>query len=171
MSPRLAPSSIAGLARRIDALVADFPATAAEVSVPDLLDDIGMLTHYLQYVAERMQERFAEPDDVGLAERAVLCEMAGAAEKIAQAQERLTSALAHATAGSLKELMFHSHPHLLNDPELARTIAAEKYGEAGICLRAAARQLGTTAVAGPRSTPAPPCVRPSRATSSVPVRR
>lgn len=171
MALPLAPSAIAGLARRIDALVADFPATAAEVSVPDLLDDLGMLNHYLQYIGERMQERFAEPEDVGLAERTVLSEVAGAAEEIAQAQRRLTSALAYATDGFRKELMLHSHPHLVNDPALARTIAAEKYGEAGTCLRAAARQLDTIAFVGPRSTPAPPRVRPSRAANAVPVRR
>ncbi|SCK26339.1 MULTISPECIES: hypothetical protein [Streptomyces] len=164
-------SACAGLARQIDALVADFPAVAAEVSVPDLLDDIGMLNHHINHITERMRESFAEPDKVGPAERTVLADVAEAAEQIASAQRHLTSALAHVTSGFRKELMLHTHPHLVNDPALARTIAAEKYAEAGERLRKASRWLNSTARVGQRPSTAPPRVRTSRAVSTIPARR
>ncbi|MEU2145142.1 MULTISPECIES: hypothetical protein [Streptomyces albovinaceus subgroup] len=164
-------SACAGLARQIDALVAEFPDVAAQVSVPDLLDEIGMLNHHLNHIAERMRESFAEPDKVGLAERTVLAGVAEAAEQIAGAQRHLTSALAHVTSGFRKELMLHTHPHLVNDPALARTIAAEKYTEAAELLRKASRWLDSTAPVGQRPSTAPPRVRASRAVSTIPALR
>ncbi|MFC8287550.1 MULTISPECIES: hypothetical protein [Streptomyces] len=164
-------SACAGLARQIDALAAEFPAVAAEVSVPDLLDDISMMNHHLNHIAERMRESFAEPDKVGLAERTVLAGVAEAAEQIADAQRHLTSALAHVTSGLRKELMLHTHPHLMNDPALARTIAAEKYAEAGKRLRKASRRLDSTARVGRRPSTAPPRIRPSPTASIVAARR
>ncbi|MGZ2361566.1 hypothetical protein LRE75_33625 [Streptomyces sp. 372A] len=136
----------------------------------DLLDDIGMLNHYLQYIAEYMQERLANPDDVGLAERTALRETAEAASQIAKAQVHLTSALTYVTSGFRKELMLHSHPHLANDPGLAPTIAAEKYGEAGNHLRKASHWLDSTARPGQRPTTAPPPLR-SSPTAGTPARR
>ncbi|MGW2477905.1 hypothetical protein [Streptomyces sp. NPDC001665] len=171
MAPPLAHSASAGLARQIDALVAGFPAAAAEVSETDLLDDIGMLNHYLQYIAEYMQERFASPDDAGLAERTKLCEAAEAAGQIAKAQHHLTSALTYLTAGFRKELMLHSHPHLANDPGLALTIATEKYGEAGNRLRNASHWLDSTARTGQRPSTAPPRHRSSPTARTMPARR
>ncbi|MYS36706.1 hypothetical protein K388_02715 [Streptomyces sp. KhCrAH-43] len=171
MAPPLAHSASAGLARQIDALVAEFPAAAAEVSVADLLDDIGMLNHYLQYIAEHMQERFANPDDVGLVERTTLCETAEAAGQIAQAQHHLTTALTYMTSGFRKELMLHSHPHLADDPGLALTIATEKYGEAADRLRKASHWLDSTARTGQRPSTAPPRPRSSPAASTLPARR
>ncbi|MFJ4973250.1 hypothetical protein [Streptomyces sp. NPDC088755] len=163
-------SACVGLARQIDALVVEFPAVAAEVSVPDLLDHIGMLNHHLSHVAERMRESFAEPDEVGLAERTVLAGVAEAAEQVAGAQRHLTSALAHVTSGFRKELMLHTHPHLVNDSALARTIAAEKYAEAGKCLHKASRWLDGTARVGQHPSTAPPRVRASPAVGTLPAR-
>ncbi|MFD3415284.1 hypothetical protein [Streptomyces cyaneofuscatus] len=171
MAAAFTTSARAGLARQIDALVAEFPTVAAEVSVPDLLDDIGMLNYYLNHIAERMRESFAEPDKVELAERTVLAGVAEAAEQIASAQRHLTSALTHVTSGFRKELMLHTHPHLVNDPALARTMAAEKYAEAGERLRKASRWLDSTARVGQRPSTAPPSVRASRAVSTIPARR
>lgn len=171
ITPAPTPAGFAGLARQIDALVTGFPCAAAEVSVPGLLDDIGMLNHYLNYIAEYMRERFSQPDKVGLAERTVLAEIAGEAEQIAKAQRHLTSALAHVAAGLRKELMLHTHPHLANDPALARTIAAEKYAEAGTRLCVTARRLDSIARGGQRATTTPPRTRPSPAANSVLARR
>ncbi|GGW04402.1 MULTISPECIES: hypothetical protein [Streptomyces] len=171
MASAFTTSACAGLARQIDALVAEFPATAAEVSVPDLLDEIGMLNHHLNHIAERMRQSFAEPDKVGLADRTVLAGVAEAAERIASAQRHLTSALAHVTSGFRKELMLQSHPHLVNDPALARTIAVEKYAEAAERLRKATRWLDSTARVGQRPSTAPPRVRASQAVSAIPARR
>ncbi|MFI1185806.1 hypothetical protein [Streptomyces californicus] len=170
MASAFTTSACAGLARQIDALVAEFPATAAEVSVPDLLDDIGMLNHHLNHIAERMRQSFAEPDMVGLADRTVLTDVAEAAEQIASAQRHLTSALAHVTSGFLKELMLHTHPHLVNDPALARDIAAEKYAEAAERLRKSTRCLESTSRVGQHPSTAPPRVRATRAISTIPAR-
>ncbi|MEU3436085.1 hypothetical protein [Streptomyces sp. NPDC006863] len=163
-------SACAGLARQIDALVVEFPAVAAEVSVRDLLDHIGMLNHHLNHITERMRESFTEPDKVGSAERTVLTDVAEAAEQIASAQRHLTSALAHVTSGFLKELMLHAHPHLVNDPALARDIAAEKYAEAAERLRKANRCLESTSRVGQRPSTAPPRVRAPRTVSTIPAR-
>ncbi|MFK0099062.1 hypothetical protein [Streptomyces sp. NPDC091040] len=167
----MAPPAFAGLARRIDAHVAEFPATAADVSVADLLDDIGMLNQYLQHIAEHIQERFANPDNVGLAERTLLCETVEAAGQIAKAQHYLTSALTYMTAGFRKELMLRSYPHLAHDPDLALTIATEKYGEAGNRLRTASHWLDSTTRTGQRPTTAPPRLRSSPTASTMPARR
>ncbi|WP_073224584.1 hypothetical protein [Streptomyces sp. NBRC 110465] len=170
MDSAFTTSACAGLARQIDALVAEFPATAAEVSVPDLLDDIGMLNHHLNHIAERMRQSFAEPDKVGLADRTMLTDVAEAAEQIASAQRHLTSALAQVTSGFRKMLMLHTHPRLVNDPALARDIAAEKYAEAAELLRRATRCLESTSRVGQRPSTAPPRVRATRAVSSIPAR-
>ncbi|MFG2564649.1 hypothetical protein ACGFR6_04325 [Streptomyces sp. NPDC048567] len=167
----MAPPAFAGLARRIGAHVAEFPATAADVSAADLLDDIGMLNHYLQHIAEHVQGRFAEPDKVGLAERTALCEAAEAAQQIAKARRHLTSALTYVTSGFQKELMLHSHPHLANDAAVAADIAAEKYEEAATRLRKASRRLNSATRTGQRPSAVPPHVRWSPTASTIPVRR
>ncbi|MEW1616017.1 MULTISPECIES: hypothetical protein [unclassified Streptomyces] len=164
-------SACAGLARQIDALVVEFPAVAAEVSVPDLLDHIGMLNHHLNHITERMRESFTEPDKVGAVERTVLASVAEAAEQVARAQRHLTSALAHVTSGFRKELMLHTHPHLVNDPALARTIAAEKYAEAEEHLRRASSRLDSTPRGGQRPSTASPPFRASPAVGTLPARR
>ncbi|AJT62520.1 hypothetical protein T261_0831 [Streptomyces lydicus] len=71
------------LARRLDELATAFPTSPAAVAVGTLADDVGVLTHHLQYATELAQERFTAPETVPLPGRQTLFRLAEAAVGIA----------------------------------------------------------------------------------------
>ncbi|MER5215374.1 hypothetical protein ABT063_33715 [Streptomyces sp. NPDC002838] len=97
------------LALRLDELAAVFPTSPAAVDVVTLTDDIGVLTHHLQYATERAQERFTAPETVYLPERVALARLAQAAAGIAGALDVLAEALTYATTGFQREAIGPRH--------------------------------------------------------------
>jgi hypothetical protein len=146
------------LGRRLDELADAFPTSPAAVGVVTLTDDINVLAHHLEYATERAQERFTMPETVYLPERAALARLTEAAAGIADALNVLTEALTYATTGFHREALPDlAVSPLRNDPEVMRSIAAEKYAEAAARLRETATALC------PAPAPAAPSTPPSAA--------
>jgi hypothetical protein len=151
------------LGRRLDELADAFPTRPAAVDVVTLTDDINVLAHHLEYATERAQERFTAPETVYLPERDALARLAEAAAGIAGALNVLTEALTYAATGFHREALPDlAVSPLCNDPEIMRSIAAEKYAEAAARLRETATALR------PAPAPAPPSTPPSAALPTQP---
>ncbi|KUO15227.1 hypothetical protein [Streptomyces dysideae] len=151
------------LGRRLDELADAFPTNAAAVDVVALTDDINVLVHHLEYATERAQERFAVPETVYLPERVGLARPAEAAAGIAGALNMLTEALTYAATGFHREALPNlAASPLRNDPEVMRSIAADKYAEA------AARLRETATLLRPAPVPAAPSTPPSAALRTQP---
>lgn len=160
MSSSITQATLDYLALRLDELAAVFPTSPAAVDVVTLTDDIGVLTHHLQYATERAQERFTAPETVYLPERVALARLARAAAGIAGALDVLAEALTYATTGFQREAIpdLATSP-LRNDPEAMRIVTAEKYAEAGARLRETATALRPTPAPAAPSTPQSATVR------------
>ncbi|WP_416987025.1 hypothetical protein [Streptomyces sp. T028] len=162
------------LGRRLDELADAFPTNAAAVDVVTLTDDINVLAHHLQYLTERAQERFTLPETVYLPERVALARLAEAAAGIAGALNVLTEALTYAATGFHREALpdLAASP-LRNDPEVMRSIAAEKYAEAAARLRETAADLRPAPAPAAPSTPrsAAPQAQPPAHTGPQPRQR
>ncbi|GGR35744.1 hypothetical protein [Streptomyces aurantiogriseus] len=151
MSSSVTQATLDYLARCLDELADQFPASPDAVDLVTLTDDIGMLVHHLQHATERAQERFTAPQTVHPPERATLVRLTRATAGIAQALGTLAEALTYATTGFQREgLPDLVHSPLHNDPEVLRIMTAEKY----VATRARLRQ--TAAALRAISTPAGP---------------
>ncbi|MFI8811443.1 MULTISPECIES: hypothetical protein [unclassified Streptomyces] len=158
------PATLATLARGLEDLIADFPTDPAVITVSALTDDIGMLTHHLQHLAEHAQERFTA-QRVHVPEHRVLVQLAEAAAEIAGALNVLTHALAQTVDSLCEEAPAYlpaSRP--ANGTQAARLVAAEKYAEARFRLRDTVLRLRPAPDAG-----CPPRAATPRATASIPA--
>ncbi|AJC55062.1 hypothetical protein [Streptomyces sp. 769] len=156
MPSTVTQATLDSLARRLDDLAAAFPTTPEAVAVGTLADHVSVLTHHLQYVTERAQDRFIAPERVRLPERQTLSRLAEATVGIAGALNELTEALAHATDGFRKQALPDlALSHLRKDPEIARIIASEKYAEARARLRDTATALRPTPAQDAHPEPRP----------------
>ncbi|ALO96698.1 hypothetical protein SHL15_5634 [Streptomyces hygroscopicus subsp. limoneus] len=155
------------LARRLNEVAAQLPATHTGVDPVRLTDDIALLSHHLTYASERALERFAAPETVHLPERHALMRLAEAMTAVAGALGHLTEALDCVSTGFYRQAAPRVETsHLRNDPKALRIIAAEKCGEARARLTGASASLYAET-----STPPPGSRLAAHPTASPPARR
>ncbi|MVO90292.1 hypothetical protein GPA10_37475 [Streptomyces sp. p1417] len=165
------------LARRLNEVAWQLPATGAEVDPVALTDDIALLAHHLTYAGERVQERFADPEPVTLPERRALMRLTEAMTAVTGATRHLTEALDCMSTGFYRQAVPAAESSPVRDaPTMLRVIAAQKCGMAHVQLLATAAQLhtesggraGQPALATAPGPPVPPhCVPATPASRAV----